>query len=221
MNTQVLSDMDIDRLRTHADGIPSLGVGRGIGPYLIQYARLAYLNIVEIGAWMGSNSGYLSIGRLLADRPARHHVFDPFSAEGPWYEKALKYQHIKLATPDSLLKIYKRNMKPFGVPIEIHRESAFTAEWHGGPIDLFVDDYGCSQGEMEDKIRIFYPSFIPGKTIIIMVDYYFHETHGGDRYQYQRAMVKANRQVFEFIERAGGSKAAIFLYCGGQIKNPG
>lgn len=209
---QELNDMDIEALRETADSIPSLGVGKGIGSYLERYASKAPHCIVEIGAWMGSNSAHIQIGRLLGAHGAKHHVFDPFSAEGVNAEKAKKYHGIEFNHKDDLIDIYKRNMARFGLPVIIHRESAFEGTWMYGQIDLFVDDFGCDKYQMRKKIKRFYPYFIPGKTIIIMVDYYFYETHGGSRYQYQRQLVKKNPGIFNFIERAGKSKAAVFLY---------
>lgn len=213
--------MTID-LEKHAASIPSLGYGgRCVAPQLRHYAAQVKPGhaIVELGPWLGSASAYLCLGRIDGGGVAEHHAFDLWESSAVNRSRLEEFHDLPATCAANLMEMYQKNIQPFGVPVTIHRESAWgPGRWSGGPIGLYIDDIGSCKEYTDGKFRKFAHAFVPGAVIFLM-DFYFYESrsHREAIYKYQQKFMKHNRARFEYIERPYGSRCAIFKYLGGEI----
>jgi hypothetical protein len=218
---QQLYDTTIKRLIAHADKIPSLGGGgKGIKKYLIKYASQVKRDrsIIELGPWLGSATAYICIGIILGGHDYDYHVWDKWEMVEPFISRAKLKHGIDFKNSDDIYNLFYKNIQLFGVYINVHRESILDIKWNNNKkIGLYIDDIGSLKNQVDYKMKMLTPAFIPGETILFMMDYYFYETH--PKNQYQKQFFDKNNDVFKFIERAG-QKCAIFRYIGEEIKTP-
>ncbi len=136
----------IKELEKHAASIPSLGYGgRTVAPQLRHYAAQVKPGhaIIELGPWLGSASAYLCLGRIDGGGVAEHHAFDLWESSDVNKSRLQEFHDLPAKCAHNLMEMYQANIKPFGVPVTIHRESAWDkGRWKGGPIWLYVDDIG-------------------------------------------------------------------------------
>jgi len=210
-----LSDMDIKELYVHAGKIPSLGDGGfQIRGHLIRYVLKTRENyaIIEIGPWLGSATAYICIGILAAHSGREYHVYDKWEAVEPYLSRAKKFNGLNFNKPDSIYETFCGNVDIFGVDIVKHRQDILTIKWDvNKKIGLYVDDFGSRKEYFNYKMETFLPAFIPGQTILMMMDYFFYETHKDEDHKNQKKYFESNKDKFEFIERAG-KRCAIFKY---------
>ena len=201
-----------DPLRERAARLPSQG-GVEIGAWLERYAAGVPIGsaIVEVGCWLGAGTAYLALGAM------RHgteiHVYDRWRVVGDEPEKALRWG-IELREHEDTLPLVKNLLAPFPALIRYHKGDVRQARWANRPIGLYVDDATKVEPIWAHATRTFFPSFIPGETILVLMDYHFDEK-AGPKYGAQKRWMAAQEKRFELIEeRMGGTTSAVFRYVG-------
>ena len=205
-------ETNLEGLRERALRLPSQG-GVEIGPWLEGYAAEVPRNssIVEIGCWLGAGTAFLALGAMA--KATEIHVYDRWRVVGDEAEKARRWK-IKLRDGEDTLPLVKRFLSPFPALIRYHKGDVRQAIWSNGPIGLYVDDATKVELIWEHAVRTFFPSFIRGETILVLMDYHFDEK-AGPKYGAQKRWMAAHRNRFELIEeRMGGTTAAAFRYVG-------
>jgi hypothetical protein len=205
-------------LEERARRMPSQG-GVAIGPFLrAAAARVpAGSAIVELGAWLGAGTAHLALGAAERADPPTIHVFDRFEAGAGEVGKAAKFG-ISLRRRQNTLPVVRELLAPFGVPIEYHRGAIDDQTWAGGPIGLQVDDAAKKAPTFFHVLRQFGPSWIPGTTVLVLVDYDFWRSFPpgpkADALRVQHDFVSAHPEVFEPIAEAdrAGTPAGFFRY---------
>lgn len=209
----------MDDLREYARTFPSQG-GVEIGSWLERYAAEVPegSSIVEFGCWLGAGTAWLALGATQSG--AEIHVYDRFfCVNDEEKRKAAKFGIDLLVGEDTLLRV-ERSLERFSVRIHFHKGSIGkrslpqSLSWSGQPIGLYVDD--ASKTNWETVIAKMKPRFIKGKTVLVLMDFYFREEYGDtDRYAVQRRYMKAHASEYEFMEeRMGGTSVAVFRYLG-------
>jgi len=201
-------------LRDLADSIPELGHGgRVIEDTLIRFAGLVHPSevIVDIGPYLGSTTAYLALG---AQPGVTIHAFDTWDADICDLRAKSRYYH-KTELPQDLRPLFLANLAPFAARVVTHQGDVRKVTWAGPLIGLFVDDIGVDRHYVEAKMRAFSSHFAPGAVLVLM-DYYWHETKRGEAFDYQRRFVERNAHAFRFLERAGAI-AAVFEWEGGAL----
>lgn len=154
--------------------IPHMGGGL-MGPFLQKLAREATSGtaIVELGAWLGAATAHLAIGmRQRGSMDVSLHVYDNFSTSKSSAEKANRqgYEHVREG--DDTLPLVQSTLAPFGVEIDWHKGMLTSAtEWGGKPISVYSDDASKYGHTFYTCLKIFGPSWIPGTTIVVLMDY--------------------------------------------------
>jgi len=180
--------------------------------------------IVELGCWLGAGTAFLAIGANQSG--ASIHVYDRFKASVDEVVKARKFG-VDLIEGQDTLPLVKGYMAPYRRhnlvdPIRIHFNRCnlkdpsygmYDAIWHNG-IGLYVDDATKVQEIWQRAIDKFFLSFIPGKTILVLMDYHFDEK-AGDKYAAQKRYMIEHGDEFEMIaDRLEGTTTAVFRYLG-------
>lgn len=192
------SKTDIAFLENQSAQIPSDG-GLKIGAHLRDAVRNARPGtaIVEIGCWLGAGTAQLALG--LCERSDDHHLtihcFDNYRALEPEIPKAEK-GGITLEVGQDTLPIVKELLSPFNAPIVFHQGPIEEQSWRGGPISVCVLDAPKGSKLFFSTIKEFGPSWIPGKTVIFLMDYYFWRKTGKDDHKAQMEFIEANPKHF-------------------------
>jgi hypothetical protein len=201
-----------------AEKIPSLGNGGiGIKKELVEYASQVKKEnaIIELGPWLGSATSFLSIGSMFGNN-AIIHSYDMWVASKVYAQRAMGHHGIKLELGQDIYPLFAENLKGFK-NIVPHKMSIFDIKWTSPQIGLIVIDMGNGKAHTDQAFDAFEDYFIPGETIIFMMDFYFCERRQ-KVFQYQHDLIKANKKVFEFIGQPKRSMTGIFRYLGGKIK---
>lgn len=200
-----------------ADGIPSMG-GRKIGPVLRRVARAAPAgtSIVEVGCWLGAGTAQLALG--IRDREhagdVTLHCFDLWRATLDETKKAARAGLRFTAFEDTLPHV-RRTLEPFDVPIRFHQGDVLRARWGGEPISVYVDDVSKRLPVFCHSLATFGPSWIPGETKVLLMDFHSWRKTGVAGHEFQRRFFETARHCFEPVALGGsltGTSAAMFRY---------
>jgi hypothetical protein len=193
-----------------AETIPSQG-GTKIGAILREAARNAPSNtaIVECGCWLGAGTAQLALG--IREREdmlnVQLHTYDRWQADKSEVEKAaMRGWHLSVGE-DTLPRV-RQTLSEFRVPIQFHRAELMEAVWADGPISVFVDDACKTPLLFCQAIETFAPHWIPGQTIIVLMDFNFWKKTGLAKHECQKRFVERFGYAFERIN----SRVAAFRY---------
>lgn len=216
-----MNNPNISALEEAAKRIPHMG-GLRIGSFLRQTAKTAPSGtaIVELGCWLGSGTAQMALGIL--ERPRRDvslHVFDNFHTSESSAAKAQRQGYDFLQPGDDTLSLVQSTLEPFGVPIDWRKGMLGKGtEWDGEPISVYVDDATKYSHTFHACLEIFGPSWVPGTTVIVLMDYYLFRKRK-DLTDKRRAslrsqfdFINAHPQNFEPIADLRDSSCAAFRY---------
>jgi hypothetical protein len=213
-----------EELERRAEAIPQMG-GRRIGGWLRRFAKEtpANTNIVELGCWLGAGTAQLAMG--LRERPAGHgvriHCFDNFHTSPSSAEKANRQGYVDLREGDDTLELVKRTLAPFSNDIHFTKGmlGKTITEWSGGPISLHIDDASKYRDTFIRCLRIFAPSWTPGQTIVVLMDYWLFRQKKNvlpeqklKSLQFQHDFVQAHAEHFEDIPGFKDNAVRAFRY---------
>ena len=212
-------------LDLHASRIPSLG-GREIGPLLRRLARDAPAGtaVVEVGSWLGAGTAQLAFGvRDRADSDSVSlHSFDRWCATAEQAEKALR-RGVVLREGEDTLPRTRREIEPFGVPVTFHKGEIGTAAWNGGAISVYVDDACKRWAAFYRALLLFGPCWIPGETIVVLMDYNHWKKTGETAHRCQSEFIELHDRCFEALDptelrdfpaNEAWRRPAVFRYAG-------
>ena len=197
-----------------ADGIPSMG-GHKVGPILRDLAREAPAgtSIVEVGTWLGAGTAQLALG--MRERQSRGdvalHCYDRWQATRNQTIKAARFG-VRLAVGEDTLPRVRRTMEPFGVSVEYHKGELLESRWSGEPISVYVDDASKMPETFMHSLSTFGSSWMPGTTLVVLMDYEHWKTSGDPRHQCQKKFIESNGSCFERLVRFDDARHPVFLY---------
>ena len=205
-----------------ADRIPSMG-GTEIGSLLRRVARdaPAETSVVEVGCWLGAGTAQLALG--LRERQGagsvQLHCYDRWHANESEVGKATRWA-VELSVGEDTLPQTRRTLEPFEIPIHFHKGDVGASRWDGGPISVYVDDASKKWQAFYHVLLTFGPSWMPGETVVVLMDYHIWKSTGAAEHQCQKEFVESNHSCFEPIEHVGQpntegclpTQPAVFLY---------
>ena len=201
-----------------ADGIPSMG-GRKLGSLLRRLAcdALSGTSIVEVGCWLGAGTAQLALGIKDRERPGEVslHCFDRWRAQRSEVETAAQKAGLRFTVSENTLPHVRRTLEPFEVPIQFHQGDILHARWDGGPISVYVDDASKGLPYLCHSLSTFGPSWIPGETVILWMDFHYWRKTGAVEHYYQQRFVEAFGDCFVPIDVEGSAaktSLAMFRY---------
>lgn len=127
--------------------------------------------LIDLGAFVGGASASMAEGRRRAGRTGRVHAYDRFGA-GEQLKEAFLYP-LGVAPFDGvdILPLAQRLLSPWAPNVQFHKGDIEDQTWRGGTISVLGIDAAKSPGALDRIAEIFYPSLIPGRSIIVQQDF--------------------------------------------------
>jgi hypothetical protein len=145
-----------------------------------------YGEVIELGCWLGSSTACLLEGLSSSDNFRGHklNVFDSFTWE-KWMDTYVLDMGLPIgpfASGESFLNTFMRNCIRWNQLLDVNvcqihyprqkkKQRLSKLKWDGGPIELLVNDFSHDDWVTREIWKIFSPSFIPGRTIIVYNQY--------------------------------------------------
>jgi hypothetical protein len=129
--------------------------------------------IVDAGCFLGGSSAALLAG--LRDRAERWTgwpvvSYDLFLVEDYTLDSFFADRD-DVTVGDSFRRLYDENVACYGVPHEVHEGDIVAEGWAGGAIEVLFLDVLKSWGINDAVHRAFFPSLIPGRSVLVHQDY--------------------------------------------------
>jgi hypothetical protein len=190
--------------------------GKEIGPFLRGLARQAPSDtaIVEVGSWLGAGTAQLALGvrERGADQSVGICAYDRWVASAPEIEKAVQKARVNFSRDEDTLPWVMQALRPLGAGIKFIKGDIAIADWAGRPISVYVDDFTKVPASFFLALRTFGPSWIPGVTVLVLMDFHYWEKTGTEKNKCQKYFIDAHPGYFEQIEDFRRASNAAFIY---------
>ncbi len=146
---------------------------------------------MEVGSWLGATSAALLDGLVEVGYDRLFWAFDRWRANESEIRKAAEHD-VVLHMQEDLRPHYKRNVSPIYSHLQMikgkipHRFHAYI----GDPIEVCLFDAPKRNPVFANSIRFMEPYFIPGVTVLGLMDYYFYRS---------RRNIQKNSDWVEFL----------------------
>lgn len=179
---------------------------------------------VELGSWLGATAIPLVTGLKKAGYDRPFYCYDRWKANAEEVQKA-KAQGLEIKEGQNLFPLFLDNVSAHYNNIQAFRGPITdTLKWHGEPIEICIFDAPKRDPVFSYAMRQVAPSFIPGVTVLGLLDFYFYRRCEGKKREACKVPVR-------FIERNGDCfipvaqwpdkcSCVFFKYMGGKVKIP-
>ncbi|QEN88737.1 hypothetical protein FZC33_21610 [Labrys sp. KNU-23] len=156
------------------------------GAFLFYLCRDVYLGageIIDAGAFLGASAFCMAKGLERNDRithkSGRLHSYDLFRVwqeEGESVEymsdQLKKHFGISVADDESTFHVFFRNLGEYSRHIRIYPGDITQTKWSGRPIEILFNDVSKTLPIWRHVLRQFFPSLMPGISLVIQQDYH-------------------------------------------------
>ncbi|NWG45372.1 MAG: hypothetical protein HXY25_02335 [Alphaproteobacteria bacterium] len=197
--------MSLAELEAQAAGFPSMG-GLELAPFLRGLGRAAPADaaIVEVGVWLGAGTAQLACALAQRAREGAAvpvlYCYDRWLAQKSEVQKTASRNTWALKRGQNTLPRVVEALSPFGVEICFRQGEIIEAQWADGPIGVYIDDASKKPKLFRTVMRKFGPHWIPGKTVVLLMDYSFYLSTGNEEHSCQARFVEAHADHFEPID---------------------
>jgi len=190
---------------TQSFNIPSMG-GDRLKPFFDRVVVDLPENtaVVEVGTWLGAGTAQIAsaLRHSGLDEMIAIHCFDRWIASKSEALKASK-AGLNMREGDDTLPLVKSMLSPLNSSIHFHKGDLIETEWDNGLISLYIDDAAKNPELFYHVLRTFGPSWIPGKTILILMDFYYWKKEKGRKsriHRCQQDFIEQYPDHFEIIK---------------------
>ncbi len=177
---------------------------------------------VELGPWLGKSTRHILNG--LRSNPHWRgplHVYDDFVWRANWMDAKVAPEE-RLAQHADFLPLFQRyNADLSGARVEKRKITPYDGndavpplEWDGTPISMLYVDCGRTCEANEAWWRLFQPSFIPGRTLLVLEDYRTHREARYAWYNQMRHWVDSKGPRLRLVHELVHGGIGTFLYLG-------
>jgi len=171
--------------------------------------------VVECGSWLGGSIAPVAQALSEIDSQMEIHCYDRWEADEIEVSKAAK-QGVSIDEEQDTLPLFKQYVDGIYPHIVPHKTSLLEAAWTGERIKLFIDDASKDPKLFNSVLNTFGPYFVPGETIIVLMDYQVHERTTSNvnkrLRKCQKYFIEANKDSFEQIADLDNSSGVAFRY---------
>jgi hypothetical protein len=128
--------------------------------------------VVELGGWLGATTRALLDG-LGKKYNLPYYCYDRWQANQPETLKA-KLQGVDILPEQNLLPLFLQNVNYENIQALKGDISTNIKNYHGDDIEICLFDAPKREPIFSDCMNILLPHFIPGVTILGLLDYYFY-----------------------------------------------
>lgn len=161
-----------------ADIAPTKGVPTMLSPkerklymWLAEHWATGAGEIVDLGCFVGGSTALLAEGQRRAGRASTIHAYDRFRANDAIKKSMLYPAGIPPFESESILALSKRLLAPWAPAVVFHQGAIEDKIWTGGPIEILTLDASKTTASMDRMAELFFPSLIPGRSIIVQQDF--------------------------------------------------
>lgn len=172
---------------------------------------------MELGCWLGASSRPLLEGLVEAGYDRPFWAFDRWEAQGSEMRKAKEQGEI-LTPGQDLIDLYLHNVTPVYGNINAFRGRipGTLNKYDGSPIEICIFDAPKQNPVFRRSINYVLPRFIPGVTILGLLDYYQYRKFDKGEPKRKRLMapvnfIKAHEQNFTMLKQWPEVCACVFF----------
>lgn len=164
--------------------------------------------VVDAGCFLGASTVALAAGIRDSDygRSGNDqkiiHSYDigvlP-ARKNPNAAKTKRYGNFVYTFGDSFVAELEKNIREYSELVQLHIGDILSEQWRGDPIEICFLDLCKTVSVDQHAAHMFFSNFIPGKTILIQQDYFFH------RLPWIKCTLGAFAEHFEWIGRVAYS----------------
>lgn len=129
--------------------------------------------IVELGVFLGSSTVSLASGLArntrVTDKARRIHAYDLFAGE--YGDRAIRAYNKTLAEGGGFRALYEANIAAYRDHVSVNEGDLTLQRWPGKPVEILFVDVMKSEPTVDAVVREFFPSLIPGRSLVVMQDY--------------------------------------------------
>lgn len=180
--------------------------------------------VVEVGTWLGMSTFYLV--HALRQNPKFQgplYCFDDYV----WRESMTKWiSDHDLQAPslyESFLPLFEDGLSKSTIQADVVATVAKVADyfgneeipfiqWEKGPIELLIVDCGRTLEVNEGWFQALSPSFIPGRTLIVMQDWQNHKVVPERFWENTKIFTDAHANCLDMVHEVAGAGIATFLF---------
>lgn len=179
---------------------------------------------VELGSWLGATAVALVRGLVEAGYNQPFYCYDKWCANESEVTKAKK-QGLNISIRQNLEPLFLANLRPFYTNVKpVRGKIRNTLIWKSKPIEICILDAAKRNPSFAYVIRQLSPHWIPGVTILGLLDYYFYKFYTGEKiksFMVQERFINENKNNFVFLKAwPDQCDCAFFRYEGGKLKIP-
>lgn len=171
--------------------------------------------VVECGSWLGGSIAPVARALAEANSQIEIHCYDRWKADSVEVSKAAE-QGVTITEGEDTLPLFKQYVDDIYPNIIPHKTDLLEATWSGEKISLFIDDASKDPRVFKSVLNMFGPHFVPGETIVLLMDYRIHNktTSVVNRKlrRCQKDFIEANSDSFEQIADLDDSSGVAFRY---------
>jgi hypothetical protein len=161
-----IPEMTPESVHTYLREIGSQWTGQGVA--------------IELGSWLGASAVPLLEGLVKAGYNLPFYSYDKWRSNGAQMEKS-RDQGVQLTMFQNLLPIFMSNVTPIYQNVIATRGniSETIKKYNGDPIEICIFDAPKREPVFGDAIKALKDHWIPGVTILGLLDYHFYQYHEG------------------------------------------
>lgn len=129
--------------------------------------------VVDLGCFAGGSTARLAAGHQHAGHPGLIHAYDRFHANEQTKEHILYAQGIAPFEGNNILDLTIDLLTPWTERIALYAGDIEDQVWEDGPIEVLMMDASKTIPTMDQMARMFFPSLIPGQSLVVQQDYLF------------------------------------------------
>jgi hypothetical protein len=180
--------------------------------------------VVELGPWLGRSTTYICRGlaqnSTFAGRRVR--VFDDFVWRSSWMDDRVQPVE-RLPNHADFLGLFERYARPLEPVIDVAKRKITTydgndavaqLEWAGEPVEIIYVDCGRTFEANEAWWRIFSPSFVAGRTLVVLQDWATHREVPVMSYNQIKHWVDSKGAALQIVHELKHGGIATFVYTG-------